>query len=289
MSPENNNDLVEQFISVEPSGKLSHPVNQVTAVSKYLALLLFIILPFIGAYVGYRVAGERVVEVQLPLHTNDTNFDDEIIIEKELPTIPTSQSTSTKKNKSIVYFECTSVENNYPHECVSYGLSATSSPIIKNLTEEAIKQGVIRGRTAIQQEVYTTSDSSMIYFTAGIPESDGCCSLIGFDTKTLKFHKVDLYKGLSHSRFSRDQRYFVAVEDNMTIYVVDLQIEKIVQRQILKEGNLVSTKCGFAGDEYDLAFNEIKNGFDYGIFSKNTETDNQCKQEKISKGFIPIE
>ena len=208
MSPENNNDLVEQFISVEPSGKLSHPVNQVTAVSKYLALLLFIILPFIGAYVGYRVAGERVVEVQLPLHTNDTNFDDEIIIEKELPTIPTSQSTSTKKNKSIVYFECTSVENNYPHECVSYGLSATSSPIIKNLTEEAIKQGVIRGRTAIQQEVYTTSDSSMIYFTAGIPESDGCCSLIGFDTKTLKFHKVDLpeiYIGSTHDEIKREQ------------------------------------------------------------------------------------
>jgi hypothetical protein len=39
-----------------------HPVFQVTTVSKYLALLLFVLLPFIGGYVGYEYAPERMVE-----------------------------------------------------------------------------------------------------------------------------------------------------------------------------------------------------------------------------------
>jgi len=41
-----------------------HPVNQVTTVSKYLALVLFILLPFIGGYIGYLYAPEKVVEVE---------------------------------------------------------------------------------------------------------------------------------------------------------------------------------------------------------------------------------
>lgn len=40
-----------------------HPINQVTPVSKYLAMALFIILPFVGGYVGYTFAPEKVVEV----------------------------------------------------------------------------------------------------------------------------------------------------------------------------------------------------------------------------------
>ncbi len=35
--------------------KQPHPVNQITPVSKYLALALFVMLPFIGAYVGYQI------------------------------------------------------------------------------------------------------------------------------------------------------------------------------------------------------------------------------------------
>lgn len=41
-----------------------HPVFCITSVSKYLALALFVILPFLGGYVGYVSAPEKVVEVE---------------------------------------------------------------------------------------------------------------------------------------------------------------------------------------------------------------------------------
>lgn len=39
-------------------------LHQVTPLSKYLAMALFIILPFIGGYIGYMYAPEKVVEVE---------------------------------------------------------------------------------------------------------------------------------------------------------------------------------------------------------------------------------
>lgn len=41
-----------------------HPVFQVTKLSKYLAMILFIMMPFVGGYIGYAYAPEKVIEVE---------------------------------------------------------------------------------------------------------------------------------------------------------------------------------------------------------------------------------
>lgn len=40
------------------------PLKKVTPVSKYLAMALFIILPFVGGWIGYSYAPEKVIEVE---------------------------------------------------------------------------------------------------------------------------------------------------------------------------------------------------------------------------------
>lgn len=57
MNPEQNNQENIEVLTEK------HPVFQVTKTSKYLALALFIIMPFIGGYIGYKYAPEKVVEV----------------------------------------------------------------------------------------------------------------------------------------------------------------------------------------------------------------------------------
>ena len=44
--------------------KQKDPLREVTPLSKYLALVLFVLLPFVGGYVGYTFAPEKVVEVK---------------------------------------------------------------------------------------------------------------------------------------------------------------------------------------------------------------------------------
>ena len=49
-----------------------HPINQVTTFSKYLALLLFILLPFVGGYIGYVYMPDKVVEIETVIHNTET-------------------------------------------------------------------------------------------------------------------------------------------------------------------------------------------------------------------------
>jgi hypothetical protein len=57
MEPENLNEVTEETVEASQ-------LHKVTPLSKYLAMALFIILPFIGAWIGYNYAPEKVVEVE---------------------------------------------------------------------------------------------------------------------------------------------------------------------------------------------------------------------------------
>jgi hypothetical protein len=52
---EQQQNQVENFLA---------PLKKVTPLSKYLALALFVVLPFIGGWIGYVYAPERVVEIE---------------------------------------------------------------------------------------------------------------------------------------------------------------------------------------------------------------------------------
>lgn len=49
---------------INESESIITPLKKVTPVSKYLAMALFILLPFVGGWIGYTYAPEKVVEVE---------------------------------------------------------------------------------------------------------------------------------------------------------------------------------------------------------------------------------
>ncbi len=65
------NSYVLPFMHMEPpineSQSLIASLKKVTSLSKFFALVLFVSLPFLGAYVGYQFAPIQVVEVQHPV------------------------------------------------------------------------------------------------------------------------------------------------------------------------------------------------------------------------------
>lgn len=66
-------------------------LHQVTPLSKYLALTLFILLPFLGGWVGYTYAPERVVEVEKiivkEIDSTTQCFEDDRIFDEVRPLI----------------------------------------------------------------------------------------------------------------------------------------------------------------------------------------------------------
>jgi len=66
--------MEEENVNVEMEHKDKSCLNKVTPLSKYLALTLFIALPFVGGWIGYNYAPEKVVEIERV-----------VVIEKEVP------------------------------------------------------------------------------------------------------------------------------------------------------------------------------------------------------------
>ncbi len=48
----------------EQASKVANELRRVTPLSKYLAMVLFILMPFIGGYIGYTYAPAKVLEVE---------------------------------------------------------------------------------------------------------------------------------------------------------------------------------------------------------------------------------
>lgn len=57
-----NNNFNQEVIEQAPDN--SSPLHKVTPLSKYLAMLLFIALPFLGGWIGYTYAPEKIVVVE---------------------------------------------------------------------------------------------------------------------------------------------------------------------------------------------------------------------------------
>lgn len=88
MEPENNQSA--QTAQTSSFGQLT----KVTPVSKYLAMLLFILLPFLGAWVGYTYAPEKVVEIQGPAHLSKVS--ENIDVNEDNSSLHNNQSENLK-------------------------------------------------------------------------------------------------------------------------------------------------------------------------------------------------
>lgn len=62
-------------MEIEPQPELDSksPLLKVTPLSKYLAMALFIVMPFVGGWIGYRHAPEKIVEVDQIVYKDPSN------------------------------------------------------------------------------------------------------------------------------------------------------------------------------------------------------------------------
>jgi hypothetical protein len=84
--------------------------NRVTPLSKYLAMALFVAMPFIGGWVGYRYAPEKIIEIEKP-----------IIIEREV-------EVQTANKAKAIWEEVVDVEDMRDEASLLGIISSTSLP-----------------------------------------------------------------------------------------------------------------------------------------------------------------
>ncbi|MFT5849747.1 MAG: hypothetical protein ACI9H6_000563 [Patiriisocius sp.] len=87
--------MESENLKLEVEQTQTRKLNQVTQISKYLAMALFIILPFVAGYIGYTLAPEKV-EIVNPTATPDTQPD--------VPVLDGSSDTFFSSNLANISF-----------------------------------------------------------------------------------------------------------------------------------------------------------------------------------------
>lgn len=311
MPPQTEN-VIEQ--KIDPANT-NHPIHQITPASKYLALLLFVILPFLGAYVGYQVALERVVEAPVAtiearpqatqLESTDapsaaiTNISESDSDTESVDTasVPRQLNSTSSSRYLVEEYECVTALNNYPHLCFRLIERSSNKIVVENINDRAKELGVLLGtssRAELQAVHYMTENGLRFYFMVGVPDSDACCALAVFDANTLAITAADnLYTSVGMSTFSLTNRYIASVaEDKKTINVADLEVGKVIKSATLTTGHLIHSYCGFSGGEALITYQATSSSFLYGIYkdgphSKTTD-DSYCYNDKIGEGVITV-
>ncbi len=74
------------------------PLKKVTTVSKYLAMALFVILPFLGGWIGYSIAPVKTIEIDRVVVKEETINDDNTVMEPIIAPTKTSREIYTSPN-----------------------------------------------------------------------------------------------------------------------------------------------------------------------------------------------
>lgn len=268
MEPENKN--IQQDLK---QTQFSH-LNKVTPVSKYLALALFVMLPFLGGWVGYTYAPEKVVEVEKVIEVSAVGEQNEI--------------NNTVGQLKVEEFSC-GVDGE-----TCFGLIDKNGLVLvddlNNLyTDQAASlynDHVNNPRVKLTKLVYVTKNNEVSYFFTGVSDSDACCGFVSFDVVNQEFSAVgDYFYGLTRSKISESGRFIVsAINDATELVVVDLEQGHIASKKIVG-GNLIGSPCGFADDSLgEIIIDEDTSEIFYEVYTDTLiET---CKYELLEKGIL---
>ncbi len=256
-------------------------LKKVTSLSRYLAMTLFVIMPFLGGWIGYTYAPEKVVEVEKIIHVQNG-------LE---PNTDTEQSQLYKSETDYIVASSSwyQLENQYR----VVDKSASNSVVISDLNvpfRETLPERVdSKSREKyVLEKLIESPDGNAIFFKSSIPYSSACCGIVKFDLKTLKFTDQGGYPPMYSTLPSPGNRYIPSI-DAGEVSIVDIFTGTVVATEKVS-GNetLASSYCGYAGDTYDLKWISDRI-LEYGVYDKASLEEDICEGTLIEKRRLTVE
>lgn len=223
-------------------------LHQVTPLSKYLAMALFIILPFVGAYVGYTLAPLKVVEVEKIIEVEKLAVGEGQVSEIGIDDLEASFDTKTTQQRDF----------------------AALQALFKNQLNQDEEI----------QFLYSPQHSNLQYFKI-LYRSSKSSGIVVYDPATNNFSRtafqIDSVVGESASP---DGRFISKLVDysspTTTIEIIDLESESVIRViEPSEDETLWSGKCGYAGPTFDMEWigsSTIK----YGVYNLNSVDSEGC-------------
>lgn len=192
------------FNQNEFADKQKSSMHQVTPLSKYLALALFIVLPFIGGYIGYIFAPEKVVEVEKIVEVEKEITENEIT--------PTTQ-VNNETSEYMLQRRTAAPEEFTEKDPAKYSIVKLTNGLETTLIEnvEMIIPSDYHGDYSSILEL--TQLSNKVVLLQYAPYLEGNKYLFRLDTETLKVTNLGSFRDTT---LSDDSKFLAVTSDDHT-------------------------------------------------------------------------
>jgi len=257
------------------------PLHRVTPLSKYLAMALFVAMPFIGGWIGYTYAPEKIIEVE--------KF---VEVEKEAENVVRESKSYQDEQSHITVTPgaWNQIETHY--KVIDMNSQPSPVVVIDDLNvpfrETLVMYPPEQRSKYVLEKIFESDDGESIYFKGHIPYSSACCSIVKFDLKTLSFTGQTGFGPAYGEGSSPNGRYISDVSAGKVSIIDILTDTSIKEATVTGNETLSSSYCGYAGDTYDLKWIS-DNVLEYGVYDKASLEKDMCEGKLIEKRRLTIE
>ena len=281
MKPEHTNPAVEESNNAHTPNRL----HQVTPLSKYLAMTLFIILPFLGGWIGYEYAPEKVVEREIVR---------EIEVERMISLEPDVKEVDSKAVSEVFMvldnglflarFPCSYSGLYYPNVCYKVVEGSDSDKV---LLPNLAKLVWDKYPESVNIDILGVSHSDKkLVFRAAV--STACCALYHLDLENMSVEQIGVHDYHAGEVVHTFRPWHARPSSRNSVEIVDLFTNQVVASTTLGSGETLNhTECGIGGvNAYaDLNFNSNAD-LVYGVFKEPSRDFDICADPDNKNNFI---
>lgn len=290
--------MAQENIAPEMEQKFETRQNsftKVTPLSKYLVLVLFVALPFVGFWLGYKYAPEKVMEVEgiveedVSHSSSLQSVSGQSKIETNKGEIIASSSSASQIMYYIEKYTCDSIES---YEQLCYRLMRKNEDsqqqiVITDLS--LLYQTQFNTKSKFEDYIFKDANSNTIFFKSFIPHSSACCGVVKYELGTLDFEEQKYgYCASCGEVLSPTGQYIARVEsgDMETIEIIDILLDEVIKEIKIGRNETVSTPCSYGGG-YDFKWLEDTT-LEYGVYEQSSLEASDCEYNLIEKRQIII-
>ncbi len=200
---------------------------EVTTLSKTIAAILFILMPFVGGYIGYKISNstKSIPAIESPTETHTTDVSEVNVLRVRGESMP---------NRMLAYW-CNESDIN----CLQHKSSIPNNPV--NVTDLYAEYAT---STYLLDLLYISESTSKAYFRTANERSE-IVGLVSFDMNTKSFIDADeLYGELEAMDIAYDGRYIAfANKERNEVLVSDLEKGVIINKEKVTGGTLQKSNC----------------------------------------------
>ena len=241
----------------------------VTPLSKYLAMVLFVLMPFIGGWFGYTYAPEKLIEVEKIVYPTNSE-----------PVIEKSNVSHSEGSYWLKSFSCK--EAKYSETC--YGLWKAVLDENNNVDVEMIEQNITTAfldknpdSTSEIIEFYFPKYRNKIYFLTQTYSSKAV-HIIEYDTLDKGFTTLNSIDYAGGEKPSLSKEHYVKINaSGDEIFIFETGKSDSISIKLNPGETFWGNKCGYGGYTPNLRweYNEVLN---YGVYdADNLENSEGCE------------